>query len=195
MASVARTEMFVASFGFLLLSLLGVASSIQPLVSIGKFTEFAHDVRSGPVYVLNDKKIRITNLAYDGEGPDVFFWAGKSARGTPDSNGQIVPYLNSSTTPIPGFNGSTTIDLTLPNELTVKDINYLSIWCRAYTVDFGHVVIPEKLDIPASDAAMAVSDKKVNSVATKKPKPIAKVVNRQFGNGTPQKIRRFGEEA
>ena len=34
------------------------------------------------------------------------------------------------------------IELVLPDNLTLYDIDYLSIWCVTYRHDFGHVLIP-----------------------------------------------------
>lgn len=38
--------------------------------------------------------------------------------------------------------------LTLPGTLKVRDINWLSIWCKRFTVNYGEVYIPKDLDIP-----------------------------------------------
>ena len=36
------------------------------------------------------------------------------------------------------------IHLTLPNDLKTSDLKWLSVWCRAFRVDFGHVMFPDK---------------------------------------------------
>jgi hypothetical protein len=50
-----------------------------------------------------------------------------------------------------------TIVLTLPNDLTVYDIGHFGVWCEAFTVDFGHVEIPENLLVPPSLKMLGIS--------------------------------------
>jgi hypothetical protein len=38
--------------------------------------------------------------------------------------------------------------LTLPGELKVSDIRWLAIWCRRFTVSYGHVIIPVDIEYP-----------------------------------------------
>ena len=38
--------------------------------------------------------------------------------------------------------------LTLPDTLKVRNINWLSIWCKRFTVTYGEVYIPKNLEIP-----------------------------------------------
>ena len=38
--------------------------------------------------------------------------------------------------------------LTLPGTLKVRDINWLSVWCMRFTVNYGEVYIPKDLKIP-----------------------------------------------
>lgn len=42
------------------------------------------------------------------------------------------------------------IELQLPNDLTVYDIDWLSIYCVKYSHNFGHVMIPKDLEVPPS---------------------------------------------
>ena len=39
------------------------------------------------------------------------------------------------------------IELVLPDNLTLYDIDYLSIWCVQYRHNFGHVMIPHAKDL------------------------------------------------
>ena len=39
------------------------------------------------------------------------------------------------------------IELQLPENLTVYDIDYLAVWCVAYKHNFGHVQIPPADDL------------------------------------------------
>ena len=38
--------------------------------------------------------------------------------------------------------------LTLPGTLKLRDINWLSVWCVRFTVNYGEVYIPKDLEIP-----------------------------------------------
>jgi len=38
--------------------------------------------------------------------------------------------------------------LTLPGELKITDIRWLAIWCRRFTVNYGHVTIPVDVETP-----------------------------------------------
>ena len=38
--------------------------------------------------------------------------------------------------------------LTLPGTLKVRDIGWLSVWCKRFTVNYGEVYIPSDLEIP-----------------------------------------------
>jgi len=40
------------------------------------------------------------------------------------------------------------IEIVLPGNLTVYDINWLAVWCVEYRHNFGHVLIPRDLDVP-----------------------------------------------
>ena len=44
----------------------------------------------GSVYAVDETTLFIKGFAYDGTGPDAFFWVGKTPRPSPD--GYIIPY-------------------------------------------------------------------------------------------------------
>lgn len=46
-----------------------------------------------------------------------------------------------------GYQGED-IEIQLPGNLTVYDIDWLAVWCVEYRHNFGHVVIPKDLDVP-----------------------------------------------
>ena len=102
-------------------------------------------------YTLGDSQLIIENFVYDGLGPDPFFWVGTDGM-EPDANGTILPYPYEGTfydsydsnAPIldQAFDGSQAgIVLTLPDDLKVSDLKWLSIWCRQFEVNFGDVII------------------------------------------------------
>ena len=48
-------------------------------------------IYSAQVYALGKRRIEIRDFAYDGAGPDAFFWAGTRTE-TPSDDGIILPY-------------------------------------------------------------------------------------------------------
>ncbi|XP_073818212.1 protein Skeletor, isoforms B/C [Musca autumnalis] len=115
---------------------------------IGQFTNFAHGIK-GSVYAVDESTLFIKSFAYDGTGPDAFFWVGKTPRPSPE--GFIIPYPEDYTgfePPILKAHNNTDIILRLPMGKRIKDIRWLSVWCRRFTVDFGEVFIPPNLDVP-----------------------------------------------
>jgi hypothetical protein len=66
----------------------------------------------------------------------------------PDENGKEVPLRRYD---------RKTIVLTLPGALTVFDIGHFGVWCEAFTVDFGHIRIPQGLNVPPSLKMLGVA--------------------------------------
>ncbi|KAI9579129.1 hypothetical protein GQX74_014746 [Glossina fuscipes] len=56
---------------------------------VGQFTNFAHGIK-GSVYAVDESTLFVKSFAYDGTGPDAFFWVGKTPRPSPE--GYIIPY-------------------------------------------------------------------------------------------------------
>ncbi|CAG0919798.1 unnamed protein product [Notodromas monacha] len=117
---------------------------------VGDFRNFAHDIK-GTVYVVDEHRFLIKGFGYDGTAPDAFFWVGTG--GTPTPQGTIVPYPiredgdRSKPKKLERADGLDLV-IKLPDGMTVKDIDYLSVYCESYTVNFGHVTIPKSLDPP-----------------------------------------------
>ncbi|XP_030759313.1 protein Skeletor, isoforms B/C [Sitophilus oryzae] len=114
---------------------------------IGPLQEFAHGIK-GTVYAVDESTIFIKGFSYDGTGPDAFFWIGNSPRPSPE--GTIIPYpedYRGRDPPLKAHN-NTDIILRLPNGKRIRDIRWLSVWCRRFTVDFGEVFIPPNLEVP-----------------------------------------------
>ncbi|XP_055676424.1 protein Skeletor, isoforms B/C isoform X2 [Lutzomyia longipalpis] len=115
---------------------------------IGQLTEFAHGIK-GTVYAVDESTIFIKGFAYDGLGPDAYFWVGNSPRPSPE--GYIIPYPEDYAgrdPPILQAHNNTDIILRLPMGKRIRDIRWLSVWCRRFTVDFGEVFIPPGLEVP-----------------------------------------------
>ncbi|XP_021968690.1 protein Skeletor, isoforms B/C [Folsomia candida] len=135
------------------LVLLGVVVSLclldktvtgQNAVTIPGFRGTAHRVSSGDVTIVDTHTVRIKNFHYDGSAPDVYFWVG---RGRPSRNGKQIPDERGVSDKLNGYNGKD-IELALPNDISVKDIDYISVWCKRYGTNFGHVTIPKNLNVP-----------------------------------------------
>lgn len=58
-----------------------------------------------------------------------------------------VPNEIGSLEPLRGYQGED-IEIQLPGNLTVYDIDWLAVWCVKYRHNFGHVYIPKDLDVP-----------------------------------------------
>lgn len=124
-------------------------------VLIGDLSMLAHDV-SGTVYALNNRVLRIENFNYDGSGPAAVFWTGT---GSVNGGGQRVPFRTTclASEKLPAYAGET-IELELPNGLTLSDVDYLSVWCESATSDFGSVSIDAASLSGVVDAAALCSE-------------------------------------
>ncbi|KAJ8686210.1 hypothetical protein QAD02_022004 [Eretmocerus hayati] len=116
----------------------------QPRV-LPEFSRLAHGLRSDNITILDSKTFYIPNLHYDGAGPDAYFWVGTGP--APHAHGTKVPNEVNSTQPLKGYEG-VDIEIVLPGNLTVYDIDWLAMWCVRYQHNFGHVLIPSDLDVP-----------------------------------------------
>ncbi|XP_037092885.1 protein Skeletor, isoforms B/C-like [Pollicipes pollicipes] len=115
---------------------------------VGRMATIEHDVASGDVVVVDAQTLLVPDFTYDGEGPDAHFWVGKGPK--PSRDGSIVPDENGGQSPLRKYSRKTVV-LTLPGDQTVFDVDYLSIWCRQFSADFGHVEIDRRsLNVPPS---------------------------------------------
>ncbi|XP_017759111.1 PREDICTED: protein Skeletor, isoforms B/C [Eufriesea mexicana] len=110
-----------------------------------EFSRLAHGLRSGNITILDSKTIYIPNLHYDGAGPDAYFWVGKGQE--PNTFGIKVPNEKNSSAVLRGYQG-VDIEIVLPGNLTVYDIDWLAVWCVQHKHNFGHVLIPNDIEVP-----------------------------------------------
>ena len=125
-------------------------------VKVGDFVNFFHGI-SGSLYVLNQSSLLVKDFQYDGAGPDAFFWAGTESD-EPDENGMILPYpfegrfydYRDQTAPVLGnFRGNEgVIVLHLPLGTSTDKLKWLSVWCRAFTANFGEVLFKSPPESP-----------------------------------------------
>ncbi|KAL3267917.1 hypothetical protein HHI36_007055 [Cryptolaemus montrouzieri] len=116
-----------------------------------------HGISSDNIVIVDAQTLLIPNLSYDGEAPDAKFWVGQGSK--PSPQGIRVPDENGKEIPLRRYDKKTVV-LTLPGQLTVFEIGHFGIWCEAFTVDFGHVLIPQNLNVPPSLKMLGVSPQK-----------------------------------
>ncbi|KAI8422958.1 hypothetical protein MSG28_014057 [Choristoneura fumiferana] len=100
---------------------------------IGRLSQYAHGIR-GAVYAVDESTVFVKNFAYDGTGPDAYFWVGDTPQPSPE--GVLVPYPEDYTTrdpPILTAHSNSDIMLRLPGGKRLRDIKWLSVWCRRFT--------------------------------------------------------------
>merc|ERR1712133_223046 len=141
----------------LLLSWFTLTQSLQ----LGEFVSFQHDIRGFLEEGDSQGKLKIRDFHYDGKGPggSTYFYVVNSSwvyspedvtRGYSGSEGfkVLLPF------PFQGefhdyydkeapaldrqFHGEE-VDLVLPPNIKLEDITFLSVWCRAFEINFGHV--------------------------------------------------------
>ncbi|PRD32306.1 UNVERIFIED_CONTAM: Skeletor [Trichonephila clavipes] len=131
---------FAVNFGFIM-----IPENFEPPMpaDLGSLSSLAHGVKSGSFIVKDTKTIQIKNLHYDGAGPDAFFLVGTGDAPHPD--GTKVPDENGSLQKLHGYQGED-IELRLPGDLTVFDIEWFSLYCISYKHNFGDIKIPKFLN-------------------------------------------------
>nr|CAI5861596.1 unnamed protein product [Callosobruchus analis] len=110
--------------------------------------DFAHGIK-GTAYAVDESTIFIKGFCYDGTGPDAFFWVGNTPRPSPE--GTIVPYPEDYVgrdPPVLQAHNNSDLILRLPMGKRIRDIRWISVWCRRFTVDFGEVFVPSNLEVP-----------------------------------------------
>ena len=78
---------------------------------------------------------------------------------------EYVGIVNFSTRKLPGYNRQD-ISLTLPEGRSWTDYDYLSIWCERANQNFGHVLIPDNIQLPPFDVSVQVGPRSSPSMAT-----------------------------
>ncbi|KAL7731006.1 hypothetical protein ACLKA6_014229 [Drosophila palustris] len=113
-----------------------------------------HGVSSDNIVIVDAQTLLVPNFSYDGEAPDAKFWVGRGQRPSPE--GLRIPDENGKENPLRRYDRKTIV-LTLPEDLTIFDIGHFGVWCEAFTVDFGHVRLPEGLNVPPSLKMLGIS--------------------------------------
>lgn len=85
---------------------------------------------------------------------DAKFWIGVGSN--PSPQGIQIPNENGKKDPLRRYDHKTIV-LTLPGDLTILDVDHFGVWCEAFAVDFGHVQVPNPLNVPPSLKMLGVS--------------------------------------
>ncbi|CAL4167095.1 unnamed protein product [Meganyctiphanes norvegica] len=117
---------------------------------IGTLITKRHGV-NGTVYALDEENFYVDGFNYDGKGADAFFWYGMDGD-LPNKEGEIILYHENddenNPTPLPAM-ANAFLKLALPEGTSItKDLRWLSVWSKKLGKDFGHIIIPEDLDVP-----------------------------------------------
>lgn len=126
------------------------STSNDDIREIGSFRNIFHNI-GGKAFAVNSSNVLIKGFTYDGQGPDAFFLAGTSDR--PSNKGDVVlpvpftgEHFNYSSNKIPilgQYDGTKDVELTLPPGKSVEQLRWISVWCRDYSINFGHVNFPD----------------------------------------------------
>ncbi|XP_054258338.1 protein Skeletor, isoforms B/C [Macrosteles quadrilineatus] len=118
--------------------------AVQTISSFGKKS---HGVSSGPLRILDAKTLVIPEFTYNGAGKDTYFWVGVGPQ--PSSKGTKVPDENGYMESLRLYAGET-ITLELPGELTIFDIDWLSVYNVETKENYGSVIVPDNPNVPPS---------------------------------------------
>ena len=131
---------------------------------IGSFVNTRYNVK-GEVVIIDDDTLEIRNFNYDGKstqhyysrqqhhcddlylgkGPDAFFYMGNKGSSIKEAGnvGILIPFPADQKKPEAlGEHNDAKVTLEMPKGYKTSNIGWLSVWCRKYSVDFGHVNFP-----------------------------------------------------
>lgn len=123
----------------ILLVLLPIICIQLSSVSSVKLSNLQYNV--GGDVSIKDEKVVIKNFSYSGAAPDAFFYIGTS--GSPADAGTIgihVQYPTGQDKPLGPYSGQD-IEFALPADVSGADVTWVSVWCRQYSINFGHALL------------------------------------------------------
>ncbi|CAL4073049.1 unnamed protein product [Meganyctiphanes norvegica] len=140
-----------------------VAQTPEPYMGtyIGKLSTLHHDV-VGDVYAIDNITMYVKGFSYDGEAPDAFFFAG-NRDSVPSNKGFIIPDEKGTEQVLGPYRRKNLVlkfPITKKGQRSLNDVQWVSIWCRRFAIDFGHVKIPKDGKWPAPEVSSGLlSDK------------------------------------
>jgi len=130
---------------------------------VGKLSTLHHLV-TGDVYAVDNITVYIEGFTYDGEAPDAFFFAG-NREATPSSRGFIIPNERGRSEVLGPYRNKNLVlrfPITKKGQRSLNDVQWISVWCRQFAIDFGHVPIPKGVTWPSAQVAQGLqSDRPV----------------------------------
>ncbi|OTF69778.1 Skeletor, isoforms D/E-like protein, partial [Euroglyphus maynei] len=113
--------------------------------TISEFSQLSNGIKSEPLVIVDAKTIRIPSFTYDGHRKQAYFWVGQGPQ--PNSAGERIPNELGYLEPLRPYRDDLLI-LELPGNMTIFDINYISVWDEELSENLGSVIIPGELNIP-----------------------------------------------
>ncbi|XP_066581893.1 protein Skeletor, isoforms B/C [Prorops nasuta] len=107
----------------------------------------SHGISSDSIIILDAKTISIPQFSYDGTGGDVYFWVGLGPQ--PSSKGFKVPDEYGYLDPLRAYKNEDII-IQLPGDVTVFNVDWLSVFDVKTKTNYGSVLIPDGLNVPPS---------------------------------------------
>ncbi|CAJ0583484.1 unnamed protein product, partial [Mesorhabditis spiculigera] len=112
----------------------------------GELKGSRYSVASGPILVVDRRTIKVFGFTFDGDkAPDGYFFVGKGANIVNDAGVKVPIRGRDTPDQIAAMNeryrGGQDLVIDLPEDYDVLDIDWLSIYCYKFRVDFGHVDI------------------------------------------------------
>jgi len=135
-------------------------TAVEKLEKLGELSTLAHEV-SGEVFVIDEQSLLIKHFNYDGFAPDAFFLVG--TEGFPGdtnlSSTAILPYpfngvhydYQDTEVQVLGPYADVNVHLSLPENVKVSELKWISVWCRNFAVDFGSLVFPQEPEVNCDD--------------------------------------------
>ena len=141
-------------------------------MEIPALSRLAHNVSSGPITIVDAQTFKIPDFHYDGKAPAGHFWVtrGPKQAATGNHHFLLVPiFVNflleclinfrvlglrlkdekGSEAVLGPYSGQTVV-ISLPDDKTIYDFDWLGGWCEKFKADFGHTAIPQHIRVPPS---------------------------------------------
>ncbi|VDK84196.1 unnamed protein product [Litomosoides sigmodontis] len=139
-----KTDKFQHNFGTILIPDTVVIPKPQFLATELRGSRYS--VGSGPILIIDRRTIKIFGFTFDGDkAPDGYFFVGRGPNVAHDAGvkvsirGRDIPGMITAMNE--RYRGGQDIIIDLPAEYDINHIDWLSVYCYKFRVDFGHVSI------------------------------------------------------